>query len=215
MFRTTKPYYITMGIAFLAMVLVIVFSNITSGSSNKELDEQVRQIQVLENEIAVKSAEISAGNANIANKTLGLDMERGARDDESARSLLTTLTTWNNYEQYAAARLQMVDTYGLPTTGRFLTTFFPEYPDVKSPEGEPVNFIDAYKLSCAYRGMKSMIRGSENGVYSYFTIVTCSGNKDGSGSNFNLAVMYTIDESGRVYDFDAYTLDGYVWVDAK
>ena len=59
--------------------------------------------------------------------------------------------------------------------------------------------------------MKSMTCGvdSASGVYRYFTIVTCLGNRGGTGSSFNLAVLYSVDANGNISNFDAYTLDGY------
>ena len=212
MFRTTKPYYITMGVALAVMILCIVVSSFMGGSGNKELAQQELQITQLNNEIAAKSAAISSGNANVVGAVTGIDLARVQTDDEIAKAFISSITTWSNYNEYVDARLGLIENYGVQSNSNLLKVFLPEYPDVYDREGNSYNFVDYYKLSCQYRGMKSMVRDITDGVYQYFTIVTCSGVKDGNGGNFNLAMTYSIDSAGNIFGFDAYTLDSHVWV---
>ena len=205
-----------MGIALGLMLLVIAFCSLTGNSTAKELGQQEVTIQKLENEIAALSAKISAGNETVVSNTTGISMERVSHDNDIVRPLLQTMTTWTNYQEYTNARLDIMENYGLSAQSAVMKTFFPEYPDISDREGNSYNFIDYYKLSCNYRGMRSMVRGiSDTGVYSYFTVVGCTGNKNGNGSSFNLALLYSIDANGRISEFDAYTMDGYVWVETN
>ena len=212
MFRTIKPYYITMGIAVVVMVLCIIASQFMGKSGNKELAAQAQQIQQLNNEIATKSAAISSGNSNVVGAVTGIDLARVQTDNEIAKEFIESITTWSDYNEYVDARMNLIDKYGVQTNSNLLKVFLPEYPDVYDREGNSYNFVDYYKLGCHYRGLKAMVRDITDGVYQYFTIVTCSGVKDGNGGDFNLAMTYSIDTAGNIFGFDAYTLDSHVWV---
>lgn len=214
MFKTTKPYYITMGIALLVMIISIVVSSFGGNSSASEIEQQEAQIAALENEIAAQSAAISSGNANVVSNATGIEISRVQHDDEIAKGLIQRMTTWNSYEEYCAIRYEVMDKYGLVSNSHVMKVFFPEYPDIQDMSGNSYNFIDYYKLSCSYSGMKSMVRGiSDSGKYSYFTIVSCKGIRNGNGGSFSVAFLYSVDANGTISEFDAYTLDGYRWVE--
>lgn len=210
MFRTTKPYYITMGIAVLAMIVCIIIGGMSSKKYDKEIAANEAQISNLNNQIAVQSATISAGNAQTVKTSMGIDLQRVVEDDAVAKVLIEKMVTWSSAEEYNNARTYVTDTFGLNPKSNVLRTFFPELP---IPQESPSsNYIDYNNLSCRFKGMKSMVRAISGEQYSYFTIVTCEGNKNGATGSFNVAMMYTVDANGAVSGLDAYTLDGHTWV---
>lgn len=210
MFRTTKPYYITMGIAVAIMLICIVIGSMSGNKYEKEIAANDQQISQLNNQIAVQSAAISSGNASAVKTSTGIDLQRVVEDDAVARVLIEKMVTWSSGEEYLAARDYVTATFGLNPKSNVLRTFFPELP---IPEENPGgNYVDYNKLSCRFKGMKSMVRAISGEQYSYFTIVTCEGNRNGAVGNFNVAVMYTVDVNGAMSGLDAYTLDGHSWV---
>lgn len=201
-----KGFIVGTAVFGVLSLAIFVFCLASGGSYAGQLESQATQITTLENEIAAKTAAISAGNSAVVQSVSGIDLERVAHDDGVAEAFIRKVTTWDSWESYTAMRSEIMETYDIGASSNFAQVFLPDYPSKTDPAGNAYNDIDLQKLSCAYESMKSMPCAIRAAQYDYFTIVTCSGAKDGQASHFNFIMTYTVDGAGNLINLDAYTL---------
>ena len=201
-----KTCIIITAVVAVITAAIAVFCMMSGGSYDSQLEEQAAVIRELENDIAAKTAVLTAGSSAVVTETSGIDLKRVAHDDEVALEFIKKVTTWNNWADYTAMRAEIMEQYQVNASSNFAKAFLPDYPTNTDPAGNEYNEIDNQKLSCSYKAMKSMVCGINGAQYDYFTIVTCAGAKDGVASNFNFIVTYTVDGVGNIFNLDAYTL---------
>ncbi len=204
--RKNIPFIVIIAVSIVALIGVFMFTKFSTSGYEGRLQAQATEITRLKNAIEVQNAAITAGVGSVVQQTTGIDLERKVRDDGTAINFLQKITTWSNYEDYNSMRSGVMQDYNLNPDSDFMTVFLPAYGSTTDQEGNTYNVIDQDKLTCQYRDMKSLVTDINGGVYTYFTIVTAAGGKDGAVADLNFAAMYSVDGNGNLSNFNAYTL---------
>lgn len=204
--RKNIPYFAAMGGAVLVLVIILIISAVTGAGQKSALEAQASEIANLQNQVETQRAQVSAGSGSLVQSTTGIDLARKAKDDEAIKKFVETVTTWDSYESYMAMRSEIMETYALNAADRFSKVFLPDYGSITDADGTEHNVIDYSKISCEYRGMKSVVSGISGNVYSYFVIVTCGGGRDGNKSAFNVVFCCSVDGNSNISNLEAYTL---------
>lgn len=199
-------YFIAMGVAGVLLVIVLVVGSVLGGSHNGKLNKQAGEIANLQNQIETQKAQVSAGAGSVVQSTSGIDLARKSTDDAIIKEFAQLVTTWNSYDTYMEMRKEVMEKYALSESDRFSTVFLPDYGSITDGDGVAHNLIDYAKISCEYRGMRSIVSGINSAMYSYFVIVTCAGGRDGNTGPFNVVFCCTVDGAGNISNLEAYTL---------
>lgn len=197
---------IAMTASVAILVIMIIFGAVSGSRHNSTLESQASEIASLQNQVEVQKAAVQAGSSSVVQQVTGIDLERKSKDDEVIKNFAQRVCTWSTYEEYMAMRGDVLSKYSLSESSRFATVFLPSYGSIKDKDGTEHNLIDYNKISCSYRGMKSIVSGISGAQYSYFVIVTCAGSKDGSSSTFNVVFCCDVDGLGNISNLEAYTL---------
>lgn len=204
--KKNLPYIVAMAVSASILVAVLAFSAVSSARHNATLEQQAEEIVSLKNQVEAKRSEVQAGSSSVVQQVTGIDLTRKAKDDEAIKAFAEKVCTWDSHEAYSAMRSEVLSAYSLSPSSRFASVFLPDYGSIKDGDGVEHNVIDFQKLSCAYRGMKSIVSGISGGQYSYFVIVTCAGGRDGSTSTFDVVFCCDVDGIGNISNLEAYTL---------
>lgn len=198
--------FMGMGLAVLVLAIVLI-ANVVSGSGRSStLKDQRTEITNLSNQVESQRASVQAGSSSVVQQTTGIDLERKDKDDAVIREFAKLVTTWSTHDEYTAMRAEVMEKYALSESSRFATVFLPSYGSITDGAGVEHNLIDYNKISCSYRGMKSIVSGISGGQYSYFVIVTCAGGRDGATSTFDVVFCCSVDGIGNISNLEAYTL---------
>ena len=205
---TNKNLFCIIGITASVVILIVVLAvgGISGSKHNATLTAQTNEITSLKNQVEVRRNEVQAGSGSVVQQVTGIDLERKAKDDGFIKAFAEKVCTWDSYESYMAMRGEILSQYALSESSRFASVFLPNYGSITDGEGVEHNVIDYQKITCAYRGMKSIVSGISGGQYSYFVIVTCAGGKDGATSRFNVVFCCDVDGLGNISNLEAYTL---------
>lgn len=185
--------------SILILVLVAGFLGMRERSYGITMEQQRRQVIDLENQLAVKQAELDTTQHAVIRDLTGLDMDRKAKDDEVARAFISRVTTWNGIDEYKAMRADVIKEYNLNSTSSFLTVFLPGTPGA--------HILSGMEYSCRYDSMDSQVYSINADVYSYFTKVKFVAAGPGGGTaTVTVIFMYTVDGDGNIGNMNAYGL---------
>lgn len=204
--RDNLLHVIIMAVFVVALIAVLVVGAVIGGSHKSALDAQAQEMVGLQNQIETQRAQVSAGSGAVVQATTGIDLDRKAKDDAVIKEFANKVMTWHSFDEYTEMRSEVLEKYSLSAASRFASVFLPDYGTVSDADGVEYNLIDYAKISCEYRGMKSIVSGINNAYYNYFVIVTCAGSRDGAGSTFNVILTCTVDGAGSISNLEAYTL---------
>lgn len=199
-------YMMLMGVAVLVFVIVMVVNAVSGSGRSSTLAAQKAEIVELSNKVEAQRASVQAGVGSVVQQTTGIDLARKDKDDVIIKEFAELVTTWSTHEEYTSMRTEVMQKYALSDGSRFASVFLPDYGSITDGEGVEHNLIDYNHISCAYRGMKSIVSGISGAQYSYFVIVTCDGGRDGATSTFNVVFCCDVDGVGNISNLEAYTL---------
>lgn len=163
---------------------------------NATLAHYDTQLTNLENDLAVKKAQVDAGKDAVIQAATGMDAARKTKDDDIAYQFLFRVLNWDGISDFNSKRSAIMEEYNISQNSRFAQCFFSPMP--YTPETSEL-------YNCRLSSVDTMVSGISGTDYSYFSEVEAvAGGPDGVTSKLHLIFMYTIDADGNISNLDAY-----------
>lgn len=196
--------FIVLSVGF--MLGMIVSGVISVRTLEDDIVAQEQAIENLEKDIAYKTADVETQQADVVQATTGFDEERVEKDTEIAESFISTVMTWDTWDEYEAARQECMSVYGLSPDSDFMQIFMPEVPN-STLEGKDYNSIDTYGLNVKFEELTPYVTNINAGTYSYFSLVEWSTHDANGAEAVTTSIFtYSVDADGNLINIDADTI---------
>ena len=195
--------------AVLAVVVgvVVYFGNsVETANLRREVEAQRAQLQSVRAEVDGDEADVRARQWAVASEVTGVDVARVEADSAAIRAFAERVTTWSSQAEYDEIRDAVMAEHGLTDSDQFVKVFLPRYVIAVDSSGNRYSPIDMKHANCHYVSADVILSGIAGDKYSYFTVVTATGSRDGASAKFDVVMMCTVDGSGGFSNITGYTL---------
>lgn len=175
--KLEKPHFMVMGGAIVAMLIVLLITNMVNGNRQSKMDALASEINKLNNQLTIQASSGSyREKAQEQRGAVGYDEVQVSHDTELIRTHLEQMLTWKGDREMRIESIRA--TYALSSDNTFVGTFFPGGCEVST-------FLDctAYSLGnrnylCEVAWEATYENGSSGNLSAVFV---CSVASDGAG----------------------------------
>lgn len=187
-------------------ILSVFFFDELQKDHVRMLNEQKQLIENLENEISKINKENEEKRLKALSEVSDLNEDRYGRDKSLVEDFLKLAFTWDSYDEYMKARRDLMTEYELSSDSDFLKVFMPPITNKKIGE-KNYNRIDLEGLNMTYdKFIPCLCDISDEGVYSYFTLITIKSSSGKYDASSDACLSYDIDKDGKISNIKAHLI---------
>ena len=193
----------------IALVVALASSMMIS-INNGNVSNQEARIAELENQISLAEVGLDKEREAVVKEATGVDANRKARDERYMRDIVSTATTWSDFQAYQTARRTIINDYGIAEDSDFMQVFMPDPSQYENSEGESTNEIDSNKLNMSFDSMETYVSDIVGEKYSYVSIArikTRSLDQDATADTYDI-ILYTTNEDGSLDSMTVHPISG-------
>lgn len=193
----------------IALVVALASSMMIS-INNGNVSNQEAHIAELENQISLAEVGLDKEREAVVKEATGVDANRKARDERYMRDIVSTATTWSDFQAYQTARRTIINDYGIAEDSDFMQVFMPDPSQYENSEGESTNEIDSNKLNMSFDSMETYVSDIVGEKYSYVSIArikTRSLDQDATADTYDI-IIYTTNEDGSLDSMTVHPISG-------